>query len=70
MLFLTTLALVGFDRIYLNVHWISDVLGGCLLGTFWLMFSILVLNCWESERNCQLSSNTLTKEKEQLDPIN
>ena len=70
MLFLTTLALVGFDRIYLNVHWISDVLGGCLLGTFWLMFSILVLNCWESERNCKLSSNTLTKEKEQLDPIN
>jgi len=70
MLFLITLALVGFDRIYINVHWISDVLGGSLLGSFWLMFSILVLGCWEGERNCKLSSNTLTKEKEQVDPIN
>jgi undecaprenyl-diphosphatase len=32
---------VGFDRIYLNVHWFSDVLGGCMLGIFWLAFSIL-----------------------------
>lgn len=33
---------VGFDRIYLNVHWLSDVLGGFFLGIFWLTFSILV----------------------------
>jgi undecaprenyl-diphosphatase len=33
--------LVGFDRLYLNVHWFSDVLGGYLLGVFWLTFSIL-----------------------------
>ena len=33
---------VGFDRLYLNVHWFSDVLGGCLLGLFWLTFSILL----------------------------
>ena len=33
---------VGFDRIYLNVHWLSDVFGGWLFGAFWLSFVILV----------------------------
>ena len=33
---------VGFDRLYLNVHWFSDVLGGWLLGAFWLVFVVLV----------------------------
>ena len=33
---------VGFDRVYLNVHWLSDVFGGWLLGAFWLSFVILV----------------------------
>lgn len=32
---------VGFDRVYLNVHWLSDVLGGWLFGAFWLLFCIL-----------------------------
>jgi undecaprenyl-diphosphatase len=41
---------VGFDRIYLNVHWFSDVLGGCLLGTFWLTFSILVFQLKSSKK--------------------
>jgi undecaprenyl-diphosphatase len=38
----TVISIVGFDRIYLNVHWFSDVLGGCLLGLFWLIFSIVL----------------------------
>jgi undecaprenyl-diphosphatase len=33
---------VGFDRLYLNVHWLSDVFGGWLLGAFWLSFVVLV----------------------------
>jgi undecaprenyl-diphosphatase len=32
---------VGFSRIYLNVHWLSDVLGAYSLGIFWLTFSIV-----------------------------
>ena len=33
---------VGFDRVYLNVHWLSDVFGGWLFGAFWLSLVILV----------------------------
>jgi undecaprenyl-diphosphatase len=41
-LFIAINSIVAFDRIYLNVHWFSDVLGGCLIGTFLLTFSILI----------------------------
>jgi undecaprenyl-diphosphatase len=41
LIFLIVAFAVGFDRIYLNVHWLSDVLGAYLLGVFWLAFSIL-----------------------------
>jgi len=42
LIFATVAFIVGLDRIYLNVHWFSDVLGAYSLGVFWLTFSILV----------------------------
>jgi undecaprenyl-diphosphatase len=35
-------AVVGFDRIFLNVHWLSDVIGAIFLGAFWVSACILL----------------------------
>jgi undecaprenyl-diphosphatase len=51
MFCLTIISIISFDRIYLNVHWFSDVLGGYLLGTFWLTFSIVIFKYLESRKN-------------------
>lgn len=34
------IAMVGFSRLYLGVHYLSDVLGGYIFGLFWLNFTI------------------------------
>ena len=47
---ITTISIVAFDRIYLNVHWFSDVVGGCLLGLFWLSFTLLVFRYLATEK--------------------
>lgn len=36
--------LIGFSRVYLRVHYASDVLAGFSVGSIWLLFSIWVLN--------------------------
>ena len=39
-LYVSVVGVVGFDRIYLNVHWFSDVLGALFLGAFWVAFCV------------------------------
>jgi membrane-associated phospholipid phosphatase len=35
-------ALIGLSRIYIGVHWASDVTGGYLLGSLWLVLTIAI----------------------------
>ena len=47
MIFLVILSLaIGFSRIYLRVHYPSDVLGGFSLGYFWLFMMIYTFRRW------------------------
>jgi undecaprenyl-diphosphatase len=41
------IVLIGFSRIYLRVHYASDVLGGFIIGLLWLMISLAVLKWLE-----------------------
>ncbi|VVB74449.1 PAP2 superfamily protein [Candidatus Tiddalikarchaeum anstoanum] len=34
--------MVCLNRLYLNVHWLSDVIGGLLIGGFWLTIALLL----------------------------
>jgi membrane-associated phospholipid phosphatase len=38
------IALLAFDRVYLDVHWESDVVGGLLLGAIGLLAAIVWLD--------------------------
>lgn len=44
---------VGFSRIYLGVHYLSDVLAGWLLGAAWAATVIVVGAWWDSARRSQ-----------------
>jgi membrane-associated phospholipid phosphatase len=45
-LYVSVTAIVSFDRIYLNVHWTSDIVGAVFLGVFWLTLCILIFKFW------------------------
>jgi membrane-associated phospholipid phosphatase len=38
---------IGFSRLYLGVHWLSDVVGGFVLGAAWLSVTLSAVAAWE-----------------------
>jgi undecaprenyl-diphosphatase len=44
-------ALIGFSRLTLGVHFLSDVLGGYVLGAAWLSASVAAFEIWREERD-------------------
>jgi undecaprenyl-diphosphatase len=48
---------IGFSRLYLGVHFLSDVLGGYLLGLFWLIIGINLVE-WPSFKKVKIKKIT------------
>jgi membrane protein DedA with SNARE-associated domain/membrane-associated phospholipid phosphatase len=42
---------IGFSRLYLGVHWVTDVLGGYALGAVWLGLLLIVIRAFSELRS-------------------
>lgn len=67
-LYVSITAIVGFDRIYLNVHWFSDIVGSIFLGAFWVTVCILLFKYLVSSGKIQrfLSQDAKSKVNSRL----
>jgi undecaprenyl-diphosphatase len=45
----TAIAFIGFSRLYLGAHYLSDVAGGYLLGLAWLLIGVSIIK-WKEKR--------------------
>jgi undecaprenyl-diphosphatase len=48
----TVIGLVAFSRVYLGVHWMSDVVGALVLGTLYLLAVEWLLDWHHRRRPC------------------
>ncbi|MEO5910409.1 MAG: phosphatase PAP2 family protein [Pelobium sp.] len=62
MLCASMVAIIGISRIYLGVHFPSDILAGYLAGISWLMFCIIILNVITLKKLHRLNLNGIAIE--------
>ena len=48
-LLIILILLIGFSRVYLRVHYMSDVLAGFIIGVLWLFIALAVINRFENK---------------------
>ena len=58
LLGLLIIFLIGLSRLYLGVHYLSDVLAGYLLGALWLVFGISLVE-WHLDSQKQQNTETI-----------
>lgn len=51
--------LIGFSRVYLGVHWPSDVIAGWFLGSAWALVAAVWLRTWQRRTSQSRSSPTV-----------
>jgi len=61
--------LVGFSRIALGVHYLSDVIGGLIIGSAWLLAMTAAFSAWRQERRLPPVHPTEGLEPEQTDRL-
>ncbi len=55
VLLLLMVIIIGISRIYLRVHYFSDVIAGLCLGLIWLVISVAILNKMEKRSKQKMS---------------
>ena len=48
---------IGFSRLSLGVHWVSDIIGGFLLGVAWLAVSTFSFKRWGETHPCETTAS-------------
>ncbi|UZH55148.1 phosphatase PAP2 family protein [Salinimicrobium tongyeongense] len=63
LVFISLIFLIGLSRIYLGVHFPSDVIGGFAAGLIWIAFCIILFNIIDLLRQKKMRKNQAEEEE-------